>query len=94
MPNLSVRHVDQRSALSRITVIARRDIAPGEELFITYVDPTSSVKKRRRALAEWGFGLCNCDRCVEEAKTAKDGDNEEETGGDLADELKGFLGVD
>ena len=31
-PNVSVRHIDQRTALSRITVIAKRDIAVGEDL--------------------------------------------------------------
>ena len=30
-PNLSVRHLDQRNALSRITVVAKADIASGEE---------------------------------------------------------------
>ena len=39
-PNVSMRHLDQRAALSRITVIARRDIAIGEELAVTYVDPS------------------------------------------------------
>ncbi|KAH9957510.1 hypothetical protein BC827DRAFT_1270204 [Russula dissimulans] len=33
-PNISVRHLDQRTALSRITAVAKRDIAVGEELVI------------------------------------------------------------
>ena len=49
-PTLSVRHLDQRTALSRITVIARRNIAAGEELFITYVNPDLPLEQRRRNL--------------------------------------------
>ena len=33
--NASVRYLDQRTALSRITVIPKRDIAYGEELVVT-----------------------------------------------------------
>lgn len=98
MPNLSVRHVDQRSALSRITVIARRDIAPGEELFITYVNPETPLDQRRRNLMEWGFGKCVCERCVKEERERKDagedaGAASAEPTDDLAAELKAGLGV-
>ena len=41
-----MRHLDQRAALSRITVIAKRDIAVGEELLVTYVDPSLGVRER------------------------------------------------
>lgn len=94
-PNISVRHLDQRFALSKITVIATRDISPGEELVITYVDPSLDVKQREKLLYEWGFGLCDCKRCVEERKTYVAPAKPE--GGapvvDLEKELKESLGV-
>ncbi|KAI0363233.1 SET domain-containing protein [Pilatotrama ljubarskyi] len=96
-PNVSVRHLDQRTALSRITVLARRDIAPGEELFITYVNPELPLEQRRRQLMEWGFGKCMCERCVQEERERKasgggEGPGKEETA-DLEAELKAGLGV-
>ncbi len=98
-PNLSVRHLDQRSALSRITVVAKRDIAPGEELFITYVDPELPLEQRRRSLMEWGFGKCVCERCQKEERENKEsgepveGVKEGEDKADLEAELKAGLGV-
>ncbi|KAJ3824482.1 hypothetical protein EV361DRAFT_928852 [Lentinula raphanica] len=67
-PNISIRHLDQRTALSRITAISLKDIEPGEELFITYVNPTLSVEQRRDELEQWGFGRCECPRCVKEER--------------------------
>ncbi|KAL0952630.1 hypothetical protein HGRIS_006878 [Hohenbuehelia grisea] len=67
-PNVSIRHLDMRTALARITVLAKADIEPGEELFVTYVDPSLNVRQRRAQLAAWGFGECRCKRCVEEAR--------------------------
>ncbi|KAG6812905.1 hypothetical protein H0H92_015457 [Tricholoma furcatifolium] len=90
-PNVSVRHMDQRTALSRITVIAKRSIVAGEELFITYVNPALDVWRRRQELQAWGFGECTCVRCLQEAKhtkPAEDGNMD-----DLASELKASLGV-
>jgi len=93
-PNVSVRHLEQRTALSRITLVARIGIPAGEELLISYVDPDAGVKERRRALLEWGFGDCRCKRCVEEAKHIKS--TEATNSGaheDLERELKAGLGV-
>ena len=100
-PNVSVRHFDQRTALSRITLVAKRDIAPGEELFITYVNPELPVEQRRRALLEWGFGRCACERCVKEERERKEAGGDIGAGGgeedadkaDLEAELKAGLGV-
>jgi hypothetical protein len=95
-PNLSIRHLDQRNNLSRITVIARRDIEVGEELSITYVNPSKGVRTRRRELAAWGFGACDCKRCVAEEKEMKeqgtwmDGEEDGET---MERELKSGLGL-
>ncbi|KAK7446997.1 hypothetical protein VKT23_014210 [Stygiomarasmius scandens] len=67
-PNVSIRHLDQRTALARITVVAKQDIEPGEELFITYVNPQLGVRSRQIELEAWGFGKCACKRCVTEEK--------------------------
>ena len=98
IPNISVRHIDTRHALSRISLIAHRVINPGEELFISYVNPKMGVKARRKELVEWGFGECRCKRCLEEAKNAKNEKEDGEIGagawdGDLEKELKAGLGV-
>jgi len=88
VPNISVRHLDRRSALSRITSIAKRDIAVGEELVITYVDPSLGVRERRSQLGEWGFGQCGCERCVVEEHEGENGEDDL-----LARELTAGLGV-
>ncbi|KAG6336301.1 hypothetical protein ID866_2777 [Astraeus odoratus] len=89
-PNVSIRHLDQRKALSRITVVAKTEINPGEELLITYTDPSNGLRDRRRKLAEWGFGLCQCKRCVaeEEGLSGEPTDSD-----DLADHLRASLGL-
>lgn len=103
MPNVSVRHLEQRTALARITLLAKRAIKPGEELFVTYVNPEIGVRARRRELEAWGFGECVCNRCVEEARVLKEKGGVTKEGGrtnghelemeDLANELKTGLGV-
>lgn len=92
-PNVSVRHFDQRTALSRITVVAKRDIEPGDELLITYVNPQGSLKTRRTELEAWGFGTCDCSRCMEETKSTKITDPGFSKLDDLERELKEGLGV-
>lgn len=82
-------------------MIAKKDINVGEELFISYADPEMDVKARRAKLEGWGFGMCQCRRCVEEAKTYKtsrafETDTERGKGfemDDLENELKAGLGV-
>ncbi|RDB23340.1 putative protein lysine methyltransferase SET5 [Hypsizygus marmoreus] len=91
-PNVSVRHLDKRTALARITLLAKRPIKAGEELLVTYVNPSLGVRARRQELRAWGFGDCVCARCVEEAKGLKDGDEDAKMN-DLAAELKAGLGV-
>ena len=94
-PNVSVRHLDQRTALSRITLLALRPIGLGEELCITYVNPSLPVDQRRRQLMEWGFGKCMCERCVrEEGEPKESGEGEADSErADLEAELKAGLGV-
>lgn len=96
-PNTSVRHLDPRTALSRITLVALKPIPAGSELLVTYVNPELGVRARRTQLLEWGFGECRCVRCVEEAKVAKaKGESEGvklDDNSDLERELKAGLGV-
>jgi hypothetical protein len=95
-PNVSIRHLDQRSALARITQLALAPISPGDELTVSYVDPTLPVRPRQRKLREWGFGVCTCERCEREEREAKEKGEwkEEEDGEDgLMDELKKGFGV-
>jgi len=88
---VSVRHLDQHTALARITVIAKRDIQVGEELLVTYVNPKIPYRIRQNELQGWGFGKCTCLRCVKEARNSKD-DNDRELA-DLVKELKAGLSV-
>ena len=82
-PNVSVRHLDQHTGLSRIAAIAKRNIAVDEEIVVTYVDPSLGVRERRSQLVAWGFGLCDCERCrVEEGKEGKSCEDEEESEGE------------
>ncbi|KAL4254690.1 hypothetical protein ABKN59_004451 [Abortiporus biennis] len=76
-----------------ITVIAKKDIEPGEELCITYVNPALPLDSRRKQLLEWGFGLCQCTRCIEEEKNPNRADAASVEAGDLERELKAGLGV-
>jgi len=62
-PNVDAvwRHGD-----SKITLAARRDIAAGEELTITYIDASEPAEERREAL-RFAYGFeCRCAACVEE----------------------------
>ena len=93
-----MRHVDRRTALSRITIIGKRTIAPGEELTVSYVNPELPYRSRQDELKAWGFGSCKCERCQVEEKTFKLKDvlQQKDSGvdmDDLARELKAGLGV-
>ncbi|RXW15364.1 hypothetical protein EST38_g10490 [Candolleomyces aberdarensis] len=95
-PNCSARHNEKRTALSRISIIAKRPIAPGEELTVTYVNPELPYRSRQDELQAWGFGSCKCDRCVGEEKTFQLKDVLEDGQPDMHDlerELKAGLGV-
>ncbi|KAI6022917.1 hypothetical protein BKA83DRAFT_356490 [Pisolithus microcarpus] len=93
-PNTSVRHLDQRTALSRITIVAKTDINPGDELLISYTDPSCDLRARRRRLAEWGFGPCQCGRCLAEEEEARAAGSGGDTEADnLADQLWAGLGL-
>ena len=57
-------------------MIARRDIAIGEELLITYINPSLGVHQRRSQLGAWGLMQCDCTRCIEEEKENQSGEGE------------------
>lgn len=61
-PNVDVNtHATDRS--KPLKVVADRDIAGGEELTTTYVNPSHPVLQRLRELrVNWGF-VCACNRC-------------------------------
>jgi len=69
-PNVAFR-VDK--TLTHTTTIVR-DVAPGEELSITYLDSTEPREKRmHRARQAWGF-TCGCSQCQLPAKAAAQSD--------------------
>lgn len=54
-----------------LCISAIRDIAPGEEIVISYIDLGASLEHRRTELRK-GFGFtCTCERCVAEDKEKK-----------------------
>jgi hypothetical protein len=64
-PNVDVLFPSNNSTMH---LQARRDVAAGEQLSITYIDAATSVATRRKEL-QWGYGFsCQCARCVEESE--------------------------
>ena len=61
-PNIDVKW---ESGDAAVTLRASDDVAPGEELTITYIDANASIDARQRALEPYGF-TCACARCVED----------------------------
>jgi hypothetical protein len=59
-PNCEVAYIDD----AKVLVVLLRDVAPGEELTITYVDADFATERRREELKEvYGFD-CKCAKCV------------------------------
>ncbi|KAF8217601.1 hypothetical protein K438DRAFT_4577 [Mycena galopus ATCC 62051] len=82
-PNASVRHLDQRRALVRITVRALTDIEPGKELLITYVDHVAGT---RSTAPRWQCGG-SCPSARGEGRDWKPPEGQEGLA-DLVSELK------
>ncbi|OTB00691.1 hypothetical protein M426DRAFT_267234 [Hypoxylon sp. CI-4A] len=59
-PNAFIRFTPTSYAVS---VIALRDIEPGEEISITYVPLGKTREERQEALKKWGF-TCTCSLCT------------------------------
>lgn len=53
------------------TVIALKDIHPGDEITVCYVDPDLNVEQRRKELKERWFFECDCKRCELELQGRK-----------------------
>lgn len=60
-PNAS-RSVDTFVSDHTLTLIAQRDIAPNEEITISYIDETEAYEQRSVALLDYGF-VCDCPKC-------------------------------
>lgn len=76
-PNVGVTHPPHPRAgirqATKVAVVARRAIKAGEELFITYQDPSLSLARRRLLLwREYMFGPCRCARCERELADLSD----------------------
>ena len=48
---------------AQLVLVARRAIAAGEEVTISYVDEDAPTAERQRGLASYGF-RCECRRCT------------------------------
>ena len=65
-PNCEVAYVEDNGVM----IVARRDVAAGEELTISYVDPEMDDEDRREELEEtYGFE-CACPKCAPEPAPA------------------------
>ncbi|KAL4419340.1 hypothetical protein ABPG75_002643 [Micractinium tetrahymenae] len=51
-------------------ILALCDIAPGEEVTLSYIDEEAPLEERREQLAEYGFA-CACDKCTAEELAAE-----------------------
>ncbi|KAK9450977.1 uncharacterized protein V1518DRAFT_412217 [Limtongia smithiae] len=64
-PSVDVKTVGRTAG---IKVLAKRDLAPGEELTTNYIDLSKDLDARRKELLEgWGF-WCTCTRCTREER--------------------------
>jgi len=75
--------------MARVSIKALRDIEEGEELFVSYVQPSLGVRERRRELKSWGIVECKCGRCIREAEElAKNPTVDRTVNDDLANEIR------
>ncbi len=87
-PNVQTRHLDSK-AVARISIKALRDIEEGEELCVSYVQPSLGVRERRLELKSWGLPDCKCDRCIqEEEELGQSSALDRTVDSDLANEIK------
>eukprot|EP00899_Mesostigma_viride_P010240 jgi/Mesvir1/19217/Mv11526-RA.1 len=47
-------------------ILAKRVVAAGEEITISYIDESDTLKERQASLADYGF-VCRCPRCMAES---------------------------
>jgi hypothetical protein len=60
-PNVAWTHLPE--APNVIVLVAKRAIAKGEQLCVSYIDETADYARRRQALRSYNFD-CPCGRCV------------------------------
>ncbi|KAG5186832.1 hypothetical protein JKP88DRAFT_308474 [Tribonema minus] len=67
-PCCEIKYVGGAGAANplRAAIVAKRDIAAGEELFQSYIDAAAPLSERAAALEEYGFA-CDCARCAADA---------------------------
>ncbi|KAK3061156.1 hypothetical protein LTS18_006894, partial [Coniosporium uncinatum] len=54
---------------SKLIITAKRDVAQGEELFVSYDDlQDCSLEERQSVLNHWFSGACHCTRCERERR--------------------------
>ena len=46
-------------------IIAAKDISPGEEILISYIDESADYEDRQAMLEDYGF-VCECAKCLED----------------------------
>ncbi|KAK3393286.1 hypothetical protein B0H63DRAFT_406421 [Podospora didyma] len=69
------------------TTVAVREIAPGEEITVTYVDGTLRRAERQKRLDDWGF-KCTCPQCSLPPDEAEESDRRLEALKMLGEELE------
>jgi len=69
------------------TTVAVRDIRPGEELTISYIDSTLLREERQKLLQTWGFN-CTCAACSADKDAARRSDARLLRIAELKDELE------
>jgi len=75
--------------VARVSIKALRDIEEGEEIFVSYVQPSLGVRERRQELKSWGIAECKCGRCIREDEELSKGSALDRTvDSDLANEIK------
>lgn len=68
-PNVQIRHVPERGILAsmKVAALALRDVEKGEELLISYIDPSTRLGRRQLLLyRDYCFGPCICEKCKAE----------------------------
>ncbi|KZL72484.1 lysine methyltransferase [Colletotrichum tofieldiae] len=79
---------DPRTLTQR--TVALRDIIPGEELTLSYIDPMQSREARRERLhSTWGFH-CSCHHCTQHRLKTEESDRRIEQIANLRDEFNDY----
>ena len=56
-------HSKETPSTSQMVILVGKEILPGEELLISYIDESLPYLERRRALLDYGFE-CSCPKCL------------------------------